>query len=128
MMCLDLSILAILPIIHCFHLILLLLPHHIMSYLTSPRPTLSLSLQVLEVVGPPYSPEFINLFLPMVESDEVMTTSSALFENAGNTEASDPVAEFVGEYYHQNHIKQISHIHSIQISDSPIQFTARRLR
>ncbi|KAJ8970315.1 hypothetical protein NQ317_000775 [Molorchus minor] len=31
-------------------------------------------LQVLETIGPPYSSEFVHLFMPMVENDEITGT------------------------------------------------------
>ncbi|KAK9877835.1 hypothetical protein WA026_020067 [Henosepilachna vigintioctopunctata] len=44
--------------------------------------------EVLETIGPPYSYEFVNLFIPMVENDEITGTMRADGEN-------DPVSEFI---------------------------------
>ncbi|XP_018331168.1 negative elongation factor D [Agrilus planipennis] len=44
--------------------------------------------EVLEAVGPPYSSEFVNLFMPMVENDEITGTMRGDGEN-------DPVSEFI---------------------------------
>ncbi|KAL3276242.1 hypothetical protein HHI36_020958 [Cryptolaemus montrouzieri] len=44
--------------------------------------------EVLETIGPPYSYEFVNLFMPMVENDEITGTMRADGEN-------DPVSEFI---------------------------------
>ncbi|XP_017779024.1 PREDICTED: negative elongation factor D [Nicrophorus vespilloides] len=44
--------------------------------------------EVLEAIGPPYSPEFVNLFMPMVENDEITGTMRGDGEN-------DPVSEFI---------------------------------
>ncbi|CAH0547280.1 unnamed protein product [Brassicogethes aeneus] len=44
--------------------------------------------EVLETIGPPYSPEFVNLFMPMVENDEITGTMRGDGEN-------DPVSEFI---------------------------------
>lgn len=44
--------------------------------------------EVLEAIAPPYTPEFVNLFLPMVENDEITGTMRGDGEN-------DPVSEFI---------------------------------
>ncbi|GJQ68196.1 TH1 [Trypoxylus dichotomus] len=44
--------------------------------------------EVLEDIGPPYSSEFVNLFMPMVENDEITGTMRGDGEN-------DPVSEFI---------------------------------
>lgn len=46
-------------------------------------------LQVLEAIAPPYTPEFVQLFLPMVENEEITGTMRGDGEN-------DPVSEFIG--------------------------------
>lgn len=45
--------------------------------------------EVLETITHPYSPEFVQLFLPMVENEEI--TGSMRGEGEG-----DPVSEFIG--------------------------------
>lgn len=50
---------------------------------------MAFSLQVLEAIGPPYSSEFVHLFMPMVENDEITGTMRGDGEN-------DPVSEFIG--------------------------------
>ncbi|KAJ8962941.1 hypothetical protein NQ314_005658 [Rhamnusium bicolor] len=45
--------------------------------------------EVLETIGPPYSSEFVHLFMPMVENDEITGTMRGDGEN-------DPVSEFIG--------------------------------
>lgn len=49
------------------------------------------TLQVLEAIGPPYSSEFVHLFMPMVENDEITGTMRGDGEN-------DPVSEFIGNH------------------------------
>lgn len=45
--------------------------------------------QVLETITHPYSPEFVQLFLPMVENEEIMGSMRGEGDN-------DPVSEFIG--------------------------------
>jgi hypothetical protein len=47
-------------------------------------------LQVLEAIAPPYTPEFVQLFLPMVENEEITGTMRGDGEN-------DLVSEFIGK-------------------------------
>ena len=47
-------------------------------------------LQVLDVISPPYTPEFVQLFLPLVESADITGTLR-------NEEENDPVSEFIGK-------------------------------
>ncbi|PNF14869.1 Negative elongation factor D [Cryptotermes secundus] len=44
--------------------------------------------EVLEAIAPPYTPEFVQLFLPMVENEEITGTMRGDGEN-------DPVSEFI---------------------------------
>ncbi|XP_018795559.1 PREDICTED: negative elongation factor D [Bactrocera latifrons] len=44
--------------------------------------------EVLETITPPYSPEFVQLFLPMVENEEITGTMRGEGDN-------DPVSEFI---------------------------------
>ncbi|KAF5273305.1 hypothetical protein FQR65_LT04727 [Abscondita terminalis] len=44
--------------------------------------------EVLEAIGPPYSSEFVHLFMPMVENDEITGTMRGDGDN-------DPVSEFI---------------------------------
>lgn len=46
----------------------------------------------METIGPPYSSEFVHLFMPMVENDEITGTMRGDGEN-------DPVSEFIGNFY-----------------------------
>lgn len=46
--------------------------------------------KVLEAISPPYSSEFVTLFLPIVENDEITDTMRCC---EGDT---DPVSEFIG--------------------------------
>lgn len=45
----------------------------------------------MEAVSPPYSVEFVDLFLPIVENEEITGTMRCDGEN-------DPVSEFIGLY------------------------------
>lgn len=45
--------------------------------------------QVLDAIAPPYTQEFVQLVLPMVENEEITGTMRAEGEN-------DPVSEFIG--------------------------------
>lgn len=45
--------------------------------------------EVLETITHPYSPEFVQLFLPMVENEEITGTMRGEGDN-------DPVSEFIG--------------------------------
>ena len=45
--------------------------------------------EVLEAIGPPYSVELVDLFMPMVENDEITGTMRGDGDN-------DPVSEFIG--------------------------------
>lgn len=47
-------------------------------------------LQVLDAIAPPYTLEFVQLVLPMVENEEITGTMRAEGEN-------DPVSEFIGK-------------------------------
>lgn len=47
--------------------------------------------EVLEAIAPPYSAEFVQLFLPMVENEEITGTMRGDSEN-------DLVSEFIGMY------------------------------
>jgi hypothetical protein len=47
-------------------------------------------LQALEAVSPPYSVEFVDLFLPIVENEEITGTMRCDGDN-------DPVSEFIGK-------------------------------
>lgn len=47
--------------------------------------------EVLEAVAPPYTLEFVQLFLPMVENEEITGSMRGDGEN-------DPVSEFIGAY------------------------------
>lgn len=55
--------------------------------------------EVLETIGPPYSSEFVHLFMPMVENDEITGTMRGDGEN-------DPVSEFIGKK-HTIHINLV---------------------
>lgn len=50
---------------------------------------------MLEAIGPPYSSEFVHLFMPMVENDEITGTMRGDGEN-------DPVSEFIGKFFNLN--------------------------
>lgn len=45
---------------------------------------------MLESIAPPYTPEFVQLFLPMVENEEITGTMSA-------TGDCDLVSDFIGK-------------------------------
>jgi len=49
-------------------------------------------LQVLESIAPPYTSEFVQLFLPMVENEEITGTMRS------DGEPGDLVADFIGMY------------------------------
>lgn len=44
----------------------------------------------MDAIAPPYTPEFVQLVLPMVENEEITGTMRAEGEN-------DPVSEFIGQ-------------------------------
>lgn len=46
----------------------------------------------MEAIAPPYSTEFVNLFLPMVENEEITGTMRGDNEN-------DLVSEFIGNFH-----------------------------
>lgn len=46
---------------------------------------------MLDAIAPPYTLEFVQLVLPMVENEEITGTMRAEGEN-------DPVSEFIGKY------------------------------
>lgn len=46
--------------------------------------------EVLETITHPYSPEFVQLFLPMVENEEITGSMRGEGDN-------DPVSEFIGK-------------------------------
>lgn len=48
--------------------------------------------EVLDCVAPPYTLEFVQLFLPLVENEEITGTMRGDGEN-------DPVSEFIGEFW-----------------------------
>lgn len=52
-----------------------------------PRPRCVL--QVLDVIAPPYTSDFVQLFLPILENDSIAGTIRTEGEH-------DPVAEFIG--------------------------------
>ena len=45
-------------------------------------------LQVLDVIAPPYTPEFVQLFLPLIENEDI---TGSLRIN----EEDDPISEFI---------------------------------
>jgi negative elongation factor C/D len=49
-------------------------------------------LQVLDIIAPPYSDEFIDLFLPVVQNEEI--TGSLR-----NAEKNDDVSTFIGRIF-----------------------------
>lgn len=49
----------------------------------------ALCLQVLDVIAPPYTSDFVQLFLPILENDSIAGTIRTEGEH-------DPVAEFIG--------------------------------
>lgn len=51
--------------------------------------TCCLSPQVLDVIAPPYTSDFVQLFLPILENDSIAGTIKTEGEH-------DPVTEFVG--------------------------------
>ena len=46
--------------------------------------------EVLETIAPPYSVEFVNVFLPLVENEEI----TGSMRHTGDMD-SDPVSEFI---------------------------------
>jgi len=58
----------------------------------------NLQCKVLEAIAPPYTAEFVQLFLPMVEDEEITGTMRGENEN-------DLVSEFIGKYI--THSQQI---------------------
>uniref|UniRef100_A0A4W4GME3 Negative elongation factor complex member C/D n=1 Tax=Electrophorus electricus TaxID=8005 RepID=A0A4W4GME3_ELEEL len=53
--------------------------------------------EVLDVIAPPYTSDFVHLFLPILENDSIAGTIRTEGEH-------DPVAEFIGEYLHIRHL------------------------
>lgn len=45
----------------------------------------------MDIIAPPYTPEFVQLFLPLIENKAI--TGSIRMEDS-----SDPVSEFIGNY------------------------------
>lgn len=60
--------------------------------------------QVLETIGPPYSSEFVHLFMPMVENDEITGTMRGDGEN-------DPVSEFIGGFGYSHFVTCLTGLH-----------------
>ena len=56
------------------------------------------SFQVLEMIAPPYSPEFIQLFLPIVRNEEI----TGRLRSADRT---DDVSLFLGEFEGHRHFR-----------------------
>lgn len=54
-----------------------------------PPPHPAVCLQVLDVIAPPYTSDFVQLFLPILENDSIAGTIRTEGEH-------DPVAEFIG--------------------------------
>ena len=50
----------------------------------------SVSLKVLDVIAPPYTSDFVQLFLPILENDSIAGTIRTEGDH-------DPVAEFISE-------------------------------
>lgn len=48
--------------------------------------------KVLETITHPYSPEFVQLFLPMVENEDITGSMRGEGDN-------DPVSEFIGCFF-----------------------------
>jgi len=55
--------------------------------------------EMLDIVGPPYSNDFVDLFLPMVENDEItggnVPNPSTQDGRGSSTDSSDVVSEFI---------------------------------
>ena len=47
--------------------------------------------QVLDVIAPPYTTEFMQAFIPLIENEDI--TGSLR-----NEDENDPVSEFIGKY------------------------------
>jgi len=71
--------------------------------------------EVLETITHPYSPEFVQLFLPMVENEEITGTMRGEGDN-------DPVSEFIGELWM---LTQLSRSF-LTLVNYIFQFTVRR--
>ena len=48
--------------------------------------------QVLDVIAPPYTPEFVQLFLPLIENNDITGILRA-------EDGSDPVSEFLSRLF-----------------------------
>lgn len=62
--------------------------------------------QVLEAIAPPYTAEFVQLFLPMVEDEEITGTMRGDNDN-------DLVSEFIGKIFIFNIKKENKKIYYI---------------
>ena len=62
--------------------------HHIIILTTTLRNFRYFVTEVLETIAPPYSQEFVSLFLPLVENDEITGSMRVDMD-------SDPVSEFI---------------------------------
>lgn len=56
----------------------------------SSKSDLSFCVEVLDVITPPYTSDFVQLFLPILENDSIAGTIRTEGEH-------DPVTEFIGE-------------------------------
>ncbi len=84
------------------------------------HPNLSL-LQVLDLIGPPYSSDFVALFLPIVTDEEI--TPSRRGRGHTHQNEIDPVADFIRKP-HPNYILHDSSTDSnslLSLSFSPLQ-------
>ena len=78
--------------------------------------------QVLEAIAPPYSPEFVQLFLPMVENEEITGTMRGDGDN-------DLVSEFISKYsvFFTIYLKQLSFFSLHYFLQFTAKFTAQQL-
>ncbi len=54
--------------------------------------TILILFQVLDVIAPPYTVDFVQLFLPLIENEDITGSLRSEDEN-------DPVSEFIGTFH-----------------------------
>ena len=66
-------------------------------------PPVVFSVQVLAIIQAPYSPDFVSVFLPLVQNSEITTPLK-------NAEGTDPVSNFLAEYSKETKTKETTEI------------------
>ena len=61
--------------------------------------------QVLDVISPPYTSEFVQLFFPLIDSEDITGSLRTPGEN-------DPVSEFIRKAFTFNYANHINYMES----------------